>query len=79
VVDSRYATGSKGQPTFLNFDKPYPNHTFTVVIWGSDRGAFPASPESHYKGKQVCATGLVESYKGKPQIIGRAASQLQIR
>jgi site-specific recombinase XerD len=25
VVSTRYATGTKGQPTFLNLDKPYPN------------------------------------------------------
>lgn len=78
VVDTRYATGSRGSPTFLNFDRPYPNHPFVVVIWGSDRGKFPASPESHYKNEQVCATGLIESYQGKPQVISRAASQLQV-
>lgn len=76
VVDSRYATGSKGKPTFLNFDKAYPNHTFVVLIWGSDRGSFPSSPETYYKGKQVCATGLIESYQGKPEIIAKSGSQL---
>ena len=24
IVDGRYASGSNGQPTFLNFDYPYP-------------------------------------------------------
>jgi hypothetical protein len=37
VMSPRYATSPKGQPTFLNFDKAYPNQEFTVVIWGSDR------------------------------------------
>ena len=78
VVDTRYATGSKGKPTFLNFDRAYPNHTFVVVIWDSDRGNFPARPESHYKGKEVCATGLIESYQGKPEIIARAENQLEV-
>ncbi|MBI4299120.1 MAG: hypothetical protein HY666_05095 [Chloroflexi bacterium] len=76
VVDTRYATGSKGRPTFLNFDRPYPNHTFVVLIWESDRGNFPSNPESYYKGKQVCATGLIESYQGKPEIIAKTGSQL---
>ncbi len=78
VVDSRYATGSKGKPTFLNFDRAYPNHTFTVLIWDSDRGNFPARPESYYKGKEVCATGLIESYQGKPEIIAKGGSQLDL-
>ena len=79
VVDSRYAPSSKGSPTFLNFEKPYPNHIFTVVIWGSERSRFPSNPESHYRNKNVCATGLIETYSGKPQIIARDPSQLQIR
>ena len=78
VVDTRYATTSNGKPTFLNFDRAYPNHTFVVVIWDSDRGNFPARPESHYKGKEVCATGLIESYQGKPEIIAKSGSQLVI-
>jgi hypothetical protein len=34
VASARYASDSKGQPTFLNLDKPYPNHVFTAVNWG---------------------------------------------
>ena len=78
VVDSRYATGSKGKPTFLNFDRAYPNHLFTVVIWGSERGNFPKNPERHYLNKRVCAAGLIETFRGKAQIIARNASQLQV-
>ncbi len=79
VVDTRYATGSNGKPTFLNFDRDYPDHTLVVVIWGSDRGALPSNPQTYYKGKEVCATGLIESYKGKPEIIARNGDQLEIQ
>ena len=78
VVDSRYARTSNGSPTFLNFDRPYPNHDFTVVIWRSDRGSFPSSPETYYRGKSVCASGLIEAYQGKPQIIATDDSQLEM-
>jgi hypothetical protein len=37
VASARYATSTKGQPTFLNLDKPYPNQVFTVLIWGGRR------------------------------------------
>ena len=40
VASAHYAERSKGQPTFINLDKPYPNAPFTVLIWGSDRGKF---------------------------------------
>ena len=79
VVDSHYATGSNGKPTFLNFDRAYPDHTMVVVIWGSDRGAFPSNPQTYYKEKDVCATGLIEIYKGKPGIVARDGDQLEIQ
>jgi hypothetical protein len=47
VVSTRYANRSKGQPTFLNLDKPYPNQIFTIVIWGSDREKF-GNAEARY-------------------------------
>jgi hypothetical protein len=43
VVSTRYATSTKGQPTFLNLDKPYPNQVFTIVIWGNNRSKFGTS------------------------------------
>ena len=52
VASTRYVASSKGQPTFLNLDKPYPNQIFTVVIWGNNRSKFGA-PESGYKGRNI--------------------------
>ena len=40
VVSANYTVKSKGPPTFLNFDQPYPNQVFTLMIWGSDRAKF---------------------------------------
>src|SRR6476620_10630518 len=51
VVSTRYAASTKGKPTFLNLDKPYPNQVFTIVIWGSDRDKF-GRPEVEYSEKQ---------------------------
>jgi DNA/RNA endonuclease YhcR with UshA esterase domain len=68
VVSTHYATGSKGQPTFLNLDEPYPKEVFTILIWGSDRTKF-GTPETKYKDAPVCVTGKITSYRGKPEII----------
>lgn len=78
IVDSNYAVRSNGSPTFLNFSRPYPNHPFTIVIWGNKRANFPSNPEQYYLNKKVCANGLIESYKGKPQIVANNQSQLSI-
>jgi hypothetical protein len=36
-IGERTATSSKGEPTFINLDTPYPNQIFTILIWGEDR------------------------------------------
>lgn len=40
VASTHYAATSRGNPTFINLDRPYPNEIFTVLIWGSDRAKF---------------------------------------
>jgi len=62
VVAARYAAGSRGQPTFLNFEEPHPNQVFGVVIWGSDRSKFETPPESAFRGRQLHVTGLPSHY-----------------
>ncbi|MCS7157101.1 MAG: DNA-binding protein [Blastocatellia bacterium] len=78
VVSARYAAVSRGSPTFLNFERPYPDQVFTVVIWGSDRAKF-GKPEVEYKGKRVCVTGKIESYRGVPQIVLKDPQQIRVQ
>jgi hypothetical protein len=47
VVSTHYAARTKGSPTFLNLDEPYPRQIFTILIWGSDRPKF-GDPEAKY-------------------------------
>jgi DNA/RNA endonuclease YhcR with UshA esterase domain len=77
VVSARYAESSKGQPTFLNLDKPYPNQIFTVVIWGSNRSKFK-TPEDNYKDKKICVTGKITAYDGLPEIIAEDPKQIRV-
>lgn len=78
VASSRYAASSRGRPTFLNLDQPYPNHVFTIVIWGEARGNFPEPPEQAFAGKRVCVIGTIETYRGTPQIVVREPSALRL-
>lgn len=75
VASARFAASTKGQPTFLNLDKPYPNQVFTVLIWGNDRNKFGA-PESTYRDKRICVTGKITEYRGVAEIIATEPSQL---
>lgn len=78
VASATFASRTKGQPTFLNLDQPYPRQIFTAVIWGKDRGGFGSPPETAYRGKRICVTGLVELYGGKPEIIVRNPGQITV-
>jgi hypothetical protein len=78
VVSVHYAARSKGQPTFMNLDEPYPHEIFTILIWGSDRSKFGA-PESKYQDARVCATGKVMTYRGTPEIAVSEPSQIEIQ
>jgi hypothetical protein len=68
----------RGEPTFLNFDRPYPAQSFTVVIWGENNGKFERPPHQLFSGKEVCVTGTIETYNGKPQIEVRDPSQITV-
>ena len=77
VVSTRYAASTKEQPTFLDLDKAYPNQSFTVVIWGSNRSKF-GRPDVEYKEKRVCATGKISEYRGVPEIVADNPVQITI-
>jgi hypothetical protein len=75
VVSTHYPTSSKGQPTFLNVDEPYPKEVFTILIWGNDRARF-GEPETKYKDAKVCKTGKITSFRGKAEVIATEPSQI---
>ena len=78
VVSAHYAARTKGNPTFLNLDEPYPNQIFTILIWGSDRDKF-GNPETRFQNKKVCVTGVVKDYRGKPEIVAEQPDQIQLQ
>lgn len=81
TVDTvRWIFDVTGHPTWLNFNRPYPNMRFNGVIWGEQRRAWPlgGKPEDVYPGREVCVTGLVEGYTGWSQIQNLTISDVQV-
>ena len=76
VASVRYAVHTKGQPTFLNLNRPYPNQIFTALVWGRDRAKFLEPPETCYRGRKICVTGRIVEYRGKAEIIVKDPSQI---
>jgi hypothetical protein len=81
VVTTYYAEKSKGNPTFLDFHDPYEGY-FKALIWDDNREkfiqAFPPNPETYFLNKNVRIKGLIETYKGAPEIILNDPSQIWI-
>lgn len=75
VASATFAVRTKGTPTFLNLDQPYPKQVFTAVIWGSDRPKF-GQPEVSYRGKHICVTGTIKVFRGMPEIVVTTPSQI---
>jgi DNA/RNA endonuclease YhcR with UshA esterase domain len=78
VAGTHYAEQTKGSPTFVNLDKPYPNQLFTILVWDEDLPKFSPKP-SAWEGKRVCATGTITSYRGSPEIVAKAPGQVTVQ
>jgi len=77
-VQSTYVTKGDKKTTYINFVHPYPNTTFTVVIFEGDLPNFKIIPSVYLKDKNVCITGKVKIYKGKPEIIVNKEEQIKV-
>lgn len=69
IYGTKFLDNNGGKPTFLNAGGAFPNAPLTILIWGDNRKNFKNAPEKYYDGKNVCITGKVVIYKGKPEII----------
>jgi hypothetical protein len=78
VASSDYREDIGGQPTFLNLDRPYPDQTFTAVIWRRDLNKWHVSPHLYYSGRSICVTGRIEEHNDNPQIIVSSPDQISI-
>lgn len=75
-VVSQVATTSSGT-IFINFGGRFPNHVFYAVIFRNNSNQF--SGVGNFEGRAVAISGVVEWYKGKPQIIVSRPDQIELR
>ncbi len=66
-------------PVFLNFGGKYPDHTFTVVIWGTVAGAEISEIPERYSGKTLLIHGMVSEHDGKPGIKLAALKDIEVQ
>ena len=60
----------------LNFDKPFPNQTFTAVIFANKTNLFPEIEKLKDKNAEI--SGKIAQYRGRPEIILTSPNQLKV-
>lgn len=69
--------------TYINLDKPYPDTLLTATIEGqANHDAFKTvvttgTPKDYYLNKNICVTGTIIDYKGKPMIMLTSPTQVK--
>ena len=76
VVSTELVESSHRSATFLDLDHPRPHQPFTIVIWGDHRAKF-GTPEVALANRRVCVTGMIEDFRGTPEIIATDPSQIR--
>jgi DNA/RNA endonuclease YhcR with UshA esterase domain len=79
VYGGRYLDNANGKPTLLNLGAAFPNNPFTFVIFGDDRKKFSYQPETFLIDKEVCVTGEIKEFRGKPQIVVSDTAQVILK
>ncbi|MGD2250613.1 MAG: thermonuclease family protein [Candidatus Methanofastidiosia archaeon] len=70
-------TYNSGDVCFLHFHTEWQSH-FSVVIFACDIPGFPVTPDVYYRGKTVNIIGVIQEYKGTPEIIVKTPDQIRI-
>jgi hypothetical protein len=79
ITAVKYFPKVKGEPTLIYLGNPYPNPLITLIIAQDVRNKIKLNlSEDSINGKMVHVKGRVEASKGKPIIVIRNPSQLQI-
>ena len=77
VAQVVFRESSQSRPTFINFERDYPEQPFYAVIFGPDRSKFGEDALETLQGTTACVVGRIGLYRGRAQIVVEQPSQLQ--
>lgn len=79
IINITYRNDVRGKPTWIEVGGSRSKEkSLTLIIWGNNRLTFESTLAELEKYDVVCAEGLVNDYKGKPQIKLSSLDQLYI-
>jgi hypothetical protein len=65
IAETHTSSAVRGAPTFIDFERSYPNQTFTAVIWQRDKALVGVLPRVG----MLCVAGTISEYRGRPEIV----------
>lgn len=65
IAQTHTANASQGAPTFIDFERLFPDQPFSALIWHPDRPSVGAIPRVGV----LCVTGTITDYDRRPVII----------
>lgn len=63
---------------YLYFGETYPYQDFTVIIEGRSARRISRRPERYFTGRHIAVTGIVSVFEGKPEMIVKKRSQIDL-
>jgi DNA/RNA endonuclease YhcR with UshA esterase domain len=63
--------------SFLYLGGAWPNQLITVAMSSRTRSKFASNPEDYYQGRQICVSGRVTAFQGKPMIVVTDPAQIK--
>lgn len=73
---TQIGASERSHTLFVNFGGRYPNHVLTAVIFSRNLQSFP---DAHsWEGKTIKVRGLVQAYRGKPEIVLERGDQVTV-
>jgi hypothetical protein len=63
----------------MNVGGEYPDAPLTIAIFSNSLKNFDANPEEYYMGKNICVSGKIKMYKGRPEIIINTKHAIQVK
>ncbi|MFC4230730.1 hypothetical protein ACFOW1_02435 [Parasediminibacterium paludis] len=79
IFGGRYFDRSDNKITLLNMGAAYPQSPLTILIEADSRKNFSNKPEEFYVEKEVCITGVIKEFKGKPEIIVAKEAEIMVK
>ena len=62
------AKKSRKGNVFLNLDRSFPNHVFSVTIWKADAINFSYQPNVYLDRRKICVSGKIGDHQGVPSV-----------